>query len=221
MSQSQLFRVTSSSREFNGVMDFSFIVDKYDTYTKAQAIKSNEFAFGDLQLQVLCYPKGDRSTTRPGWISLFITALNGTENDKRQMHVSVTSDKNIIRRLGTQPVHKFALTWGWGNCFSYAQLQQCPIVRLRIKFEDNSDPPDTFVKQHHKMHELSQLHGDVTLVIKSPENNDYNSDDYLYSQPKKKRKLNDPYRCSVCNKEFQSEHGLKIHQSNKKDEAHM
>eukprot|EP01083_Nonionella_stella_P185179 674479_1 len=221
---STLFRLTPSHREINGVLDFSSIIDKYDTYQHKNVVMGNQFALDDLQFQVYCYPKGN-STSQSGRVSLFIQALNASKQDERTIYVSTTRRSNERMQYELiQPVHKFMSGHGWDKRFTYSELQAHPVVDVKIKFHDDSlsasGTSDTFLEQTEKMYELSEMHGDVTLIIKLPRNNDLNSNNYLYSPSKKKRKLNIPYQCSVCNKESQSEHGLKIHQSNKKDEAH-
>eukprot|EP01083_Nonionella_stella_P300514 1026433_1 len=224
MSKRDLFRLTPSHREIIGILDFSSIIDKYDTYQHKNVVMGNQFALDDLQFQVYCYPKGN-STSQSGRVSLFIQALNASKQDERTIYVSTTRRSNERMQYELiQPVHKFMSGHGWDKRFTYSELQAHPVVDVKIKFHDDSlsasGTSDTFLEQTEKMYELSEMHGDVTLIIKLPRNNDLNSNNYLYSPSKKKRKLNDPYKCSVCNKEFQSEHGLKIHQSNKKDEAH-
>eukprot|EP01083_Nonionella_stella_P300513 1026431_1 len=222
---STLFRLTPSHREINGVLDFSSIIDKYDTYKVGDKIVGNEFALDDFQFQVYCYPKGNTSEAF-GFVSLFLKALNCPEQDERKVSLLITLDD--MKREETQPLHNFKKGFGWHKCFTFMDLQKDHIVHVKVKFHHDpllaasvdSVPSDTFVEQLENVHKLSELHGDVTLVIKLPKNNDSHCNNYLYSPSKKKRKLNDPYKCSVCNKEFQSEHGLKIHQSNKKDEAH-
>eukprot|EP01083_Nonionella_stella_P130856 397260_1 len=221
---STLFRLTPSHREINGVLDFSSIIDKYDTYKIGDKMVGNEFALDDFQFRVNCYPKGNNAEAS-GYISVFLQALNSTsaEQDDRKMYLSITSE--VIRHEDTQPIHIFKKGYGWPKCLTFMELQKDHVVHVKIKCHHDpllsaSGTSDTFLEQTEKMYELSEMHGDVTLIIKLPRNNDLNSNNYLYSPSKKKRKLNDPYKCSVCNKEFQSEHGLKIHQSNKKDEAH-
>eukprot|EP01083_Nonionella_stella_P130854 397253_1 len=216
-------RFTPSNSEMNGTVDLSGIVAQYDTYKKGHVIKLNEFAFDDLQLRIHCYPKGMAKNPTSKYMSLFIDVLNCTENDKRQLNVSIALDNKVFDFA--RPVHTFKGGFGPVRWKPYSAVQKCPIAHISIKFVH--DPlllalhsSDTFEVQLAKVHKLSELDGDVTLIIKLPQNNDSNSNNYLYSPSKKKRKLNDPYKCSVCNKEFQSEHGLKIHQSNKKDEAH-
>eukprot|EP01083_Nonionella_stella_P185180 674480_1 len=221
---STLFRLTPSHREINGVLDFSSIIDKYDTYKVGDKIVGNEFALDDFQFRVNCYPKGNNAEAS-GYISVFLQALNSTsaEQDDRKMYLSITSE--VIRHEDTQPIHIFKKGYGWPKCLTFMELQKDHVVHVKIKCHHDpllsaSGTSDTFLEQTEKMYELSEMHGDVTLIIKLPRNNDLNSNNYLYSPSKKKRKLNIPYQCSVCNKESQSEHGLKIHQSNKKDEAH-
>eukprot|EP01083_Nonionella_stella_P185178 674477_1 len=224
---STLFRLTPSHREINGVLDFSSIIDKYDTYKVGDKIVGNEFALDDFQFQVYCYPKGNTSEAF-GFVSLFLKALNCPEQDERKVSLSITSDGMKREATSTQPLHIFKSGFGWPKGFTLVELQKDPILHVKIKFHHDpllaasvdSVPSDTFVEQLENVHKLSELHGDVTLVIKLPKNNDSHCNNYLYSPSKKKRKLNIPYQCSVCNKESQSEHGLKIHQSNKKDEAH-
>eukprot|EP01083_Nonionella_stella_P028870 79563_1 len=224
MSKRDLFRLTPSHREIIGILDFSSIIDKYDTYQHKNVVMGNQFALDDLQFQVYCYPKGN-STSQSGRVSLFIQALNASKQDERTIYVSTTRRSNERMQYELiQPVHKFMSGHGWDKRFTYSELQAHPVVDVKIKFHDDSlsasGTSDTFLEQTEKMYELSEMHGDVTLIIKLPRNNDLNSNNYLYSPSKKKRKLNNPYQCSVCNKEFQSEHGLKVHQSKKKDEAH-
>eukprot|EP01083_Nonionella_stella_P294189 1000309_1 len=224
--QRDLFRFTPSNitnNEINGIVDFSSIIDKYDTYAKGNSVTGNEFAFDNLQLRMYCHPKGMAKNPTSEYMSLFIDVLNCTENDKRQLNVSIALDNKVFDFA--RPVHTFKGGQGPVRWKPYSAVQKCPIAHISIKFVH--DPlllalhsSDTFEVQLAKVHKLSELDGDVTLLIKLPQNNDSNSNNYLYSPSKKKRKLNDPYKCSVCNKEFQSEHGLKIHQSNKKDEAH-
>eukprot|EP01083_Nonionella_stella_P185177 674476_1 len=216
-------RFTPSNSEMNGTVDLSGIVAQYRTYKKGHVIKLNEFAFDDLQLRIHCYPKGMAKNPTSKYMSLFIDVLNCTENDKRQLNVSIALDNKVFDFA--RPVHTFKGGFGPVRWKPYSAVQKCPIAHISIKFVH--DPllhalhsSDTFEVQLAKVHKLSELDGDVTLLIKLPQNNDSNSNNYLYSPSKKKRKLNIPYQCSVCNKESQSEHGLKIHQSNKKDEAH-
>eukprot|EP01083_Nonionella_stella_P028869 79562_1 len=224
--QRDLFRFTPSNitnNEINGIVDFSSIIDKYDTYAKGNSVTGNEFAFDNLQLRMYCHPKGMAKNPTSEYMSLFIDVLNCTENDKRQLNVSIALDNKVFDFA--RPVHTFKGGQGPVRWKPYSAVQKCPIVRISIKFVHDPLLPalhssDTFEDQLAKVYKLSELDGDVTLIIKLPQNNDSNSNNYLYSPSKKKRKLNDPYKCSVCNKEFQSEHGLKIHQSNKKDEAH-
>eukprot|EP01083_Nonionella_stella_P130853 397251_1 len=224
MSKRDLFRLTPSHREIIGILDFSSIIDKYDTYQHKNVVMGNQFALDDLQFQVYCYPKGN-STSQSGRVSLFIQALNASKQDERTIYVSTTRRSNERMQYELiQPVHKFMSGHGWDKRFTYSELQAHPVVDVKIKFHDDSlsasGTSDTFLEQTEKMYELSEMHGDVTLIIKLPRNNDLNSNNYLYSPSKKKRKLNNPYQCSVCDEEFQSEHGLKVHQSKKKDEAH-
>eukprot|EP01083_Nonionella_stella_P130855 397254_1 len=227
MSKRDLFRLTPSNREINGVLDFSSIIDKYDTYEIEEEIVGNEFALDDFQFQVYCYPKGNDSEAS-GYISLFLQALNCSEQDERKVSLSITSDGMKREATSTQPLHIFKSGFGWPKGFTLVELQKDPILHVKIKFHHDpllaasvdSVPSDTFVEQLENVHKLSELHGDVTLVIKLHKNNDSHCNNYLYSPSKKKRKLNNPYQCSVCDEEFQSEHGLKVHQSKKKDEAH-
>eukprot|EP01083_Nonionella_stella_P294190 1000317_1 len=222
---STLFRLTPSHREIIGILDFSSIIDKYDTYKVGDKIVGNEFALDDFQFQVYCYPKGNTSEAF-GFVSLFLKALNCPEQDERKVSLLITLDD--MKREETQPLHNFKKGFGWHKCFTFMDLQKDHIVHVKVKFHHDpllaasvdSVPSDTFVEQLENVHKLSELHGDVTLVIKLPKNNDLHCNNYLYSPSKKKRKLNIPYQCSVCDEEFQSEHGLKVHQSKKKDEAH-
>eukprot|EP01083_Nonionella_stella_P164871 547078_1 len=224
MSQLSSLRFTPTNGETNGIFDLSWIVDKYDTYSKGSHVKSNEFVFCDLQFRVNCYPKGNTEAKSTDHVSLYFEVLNGTVNDERQLEVSMESGN--IKRQFTKPVHQFVKgNYGWHRCKTYQQFKQCSTVSIKIKFHqdpffDASTTSNTFVEQHERMYKLSELHGDVTLIIKLPRHNDTNSNNGLYQPSNKKRRLNDPYRCSVCDREFQSQQGLKIHQANKKDEAH-
>eukprot|EP01083_Nonionella_stella_P092251 258187_1 len=160
MSKRDLFRLTPSHREINGELDFSSIIDKYDTYESEEEIVGNEFALDDFQFRVNCYPKGNDSAAS-GYMSLFIQALNCAKQDERKVYLSITSDG--MKREATQPLHSFKIGFGWPKCFTLVDLQKDPVVHFKIKFHHDpllaasvdSDPSDTFVEQLENVHKLS------------------------------------------------------------------
>eukprot|EP01083_Nonionella_stella_P215729 776170_1 len=208
----------------NRTLDLSSIIDKLDTYPAGKGIYSDEFTLDDLKFSLKFYPQQIEQECEDGNIktALYIRILNAKQKDHRKIVFSVRYDDRRIHSF-VDPVHLFAdgQTWGWTKSdITQSALKQNPNIQIHVKLTHDplviaNTTSQTLETQQQKMHDLSAMHGDVTLMIKLPE-----FTDDLQSPPKQKRRLNDPYECEVCSKQFASVKALKSHQSNKRDQAH-
>eukprot|EP01083_Nonionella_stella_P170321 579379_1 len=200
------------------------IVDQLDKYPDNTVFNSNVFTLDDLTFTINLYPHGSNSQSDiRDKVGLYLSISNVKPNDQRKVHVSVMRDDTILTGfVRALPVFLNGGSFGWPTIgrLTHSELKKNPTIRISVKlihdplftFEPTSQ---TLELQQEYMHFFSTYLGDITLVVKLPE-----FTDDLSAPPKQKRRLNDPNRCEVCDKEFQSKKALTSHQSNKRDQAH-
>eukprot|EP01083_Nonionella_stella_P292545 994931_1 len=220
--------IKATVTETNRTLDLSPIIDKLEMVHADISLDSYDFIVDDLTFSVRLYPNRKHGVDEPtNCVGLYLEIENPKPNDHRKVYFSFHCSDGTVVRSFVRAVHEFGGSgWGWG-CLSectHATLKKNPYIHVSIKLIHDplfitKVPTHTFGEQQtqqlQKMHTLSLLLGDVTLVVKLPE-----FTDDLQPPPKQKRRLNDPHRCEVCDKEFQSKKALTSHQSNKRDQAH-
>eukprot|EP01083_Nonionella_stella_P096295 270638_1 len=166
----------------------SFIVAKHVSKFKFRnKIHTDTFQLDDLVFEVNIHSSTDNNAS--GGIGLYIGIKNASENDRRIMYADATAIGKHNKRYVSQvySVHQFengTCTFGWPDFIRLAELKH-PNIQICIKlFHDPllifNKPSQTIQQQQEKMHQLSELHGDVTLIIKQPQN--------LSTSPMRKRR---------------------------------
>eukprot|EP01083_Nonionella_stella_P173776 600492_1 len=160
---------------------------------------SSAFVLDDLSLKFHC---SGNAQNRFIEIGLHVNRLDGVSNsektlptDSREIHVAVHHSQKVLRFCkfaGEFPQWK---GWGWSKRLTHSELLQHPQLQFHIQLISDRHPSfakkqikQTFTQQHEKMHQLSEIDGDVILEVKLIPQNDSND---LYCPPKKRRKLND------------------------------
>eukprot|EP01083_Nonionella_stella_P170322 579382_1 len=232
MAQSQSQRtvpklsVKSTVTEINKTLELQPIIDELDKNPENTIINSDTITLDDLTLIIQLYPRGnDPESDVRNKVGLFFMIQNVKPNDRRKVHMTLRYNGAIFGEF----MHALSAfrkdggkSYGWAHCqvLTHSELKKNPNVYIRVKLIHDplfiSKPTvHTLETQHEYMHYFSTSLGDITLVVKLPE-----FTDDLSAPPKQKRRLNDPNRCEVCDKEFQSKKALTSHQSNKRDQAH-
>eukprot|EP01084_Bolivina_argentea_P088820 160357_1 len=121
-------------------------------------------------------------------------------------------------------IEKFKAGRGWQSAIKHVKAEENPIIHFNIKLYHYPFfiklPSQSYDDKVEKLHLMSQLHGDITLMVKL-NHLDKKTLDNFEPPPSKKRKCNEIIlQCNVCKKTFAGQAALISHQSNKKDEAH-
>eukprot|EP01084_Bolivina_argentea_P088819 160355_1 len=207
--------------EMHRTLNISDIMDNIDTYSNKQQLLCDSWIVGDWTFKLQVYPKGNE-VGKKGVISIFlqITGGNPKENKFRKVQVTMKYGNNSCSYM--KPIQRCETGHGWPDAISHVVAKKHPIIYFIIKLYHyplfTKLPSQSFEKKLEKVHLLSQTHGDITLIVKLNHLDENKLDNF--EPPSKKRKLNETFQCSVCEKKFAGQTALKIHQANKKDEAH-
>eukprot|EP01083_Nonionella_stella_P015891 44458_1 len=187
-------------------LNLSQILNNIGTFSKGKTIHTKTFYIEDLTFDIDCYPKGTlkdipiEPQEATDGVAVFINILRRrgkgwkNVNDNRKVCVCMTHDGQRWQFMDTVD-ELIDGGMGFSDMITLDELKDNPNIEINIKIfgdplfvsKEDMDMP-TFLQQNEKMHELNQLHGDVMLIVKTPDNE--SDSDALYVPPQKKRKLN-------------------------------
>eukprot|EP01083_Nonionella_stella_P141476 436000_1 len=184
----------SNTNKTHRTFDLSSSIHKLRTKATTHFIDSVPFVMDDLSLRIRFRSKEQTERFIP--IFVFLQAKDALlPSDRRKVHVTMECGHRT--HTFWKYAHQFTVpvtcSWGWPSAYTHSYLTQHPLVHFDIKItRDDGDaiPPtmQTFAQQHEKMHELSQINGDITLIVKLVEGEE--DSDVLYSPPRQRRRLN-------------------------------
>eukprot|EP01083_Nonionella_stella_P052306 138825_1 len=217
--------------EANATLNLSHIIDDFDTYSKGDSVTTKCFTLGDVEFNIVCYPKGlllfcdskgeivNSDESEQSHVAMYINAVTCEAKDTRTVRVVMKHDTMPHREFYRTVAGLKKSGRGWSNWMTLAAIGDSPNVTINIKLIDNplfvsKSYIPTFSDQNKMMHDLNLLHGDITLFVNT-------SDANSFSLPlKKKDKSNGPFECKICYKTFATYQALASHLSNKADTEH-